>query len=318
MVQIGYALSSEEHTPQDLVRNAQAAEASGFAFALISDHFHPWLDEQGQSPFVWSVIGGIAQVTKTLKLGTGVVCPMIRIHPAIIAQAAATATAMMPGRFFLGLGTGENLNEHILGDHFPEYEIRSLMFREAIEVIRLLWEGGMQSYYGDFYTVENARIYTLPDELPPIAIAASGPSSAELAGEIGDALISTAPKAELIQTFEENGNHRPKYGKLTVCWAKDDAEARATAFKYWRNTAIPGELGQVLATPQHFEQAARMLTEEDVAEKLVCSSDAETHQQALQEFIDAGFDHVYVHQIGQDQQGFIDFYRDRVMPAFSQ
>ena len=175
---IGYALSSEEHAPNDLVRHARLAEQAGFTFALISDHFHPWVDAQGQSPFVWSVIGAIAHATERLELGTGVTCPTTRIHPAIIAQAAATAAAMMPGRFFLGVGTGENLNEHVLGDRWPAHELRLDMLEEAVQVIRLLWQGGSQSHYGKHYTVENARLYTLPEQLPRIIVAASGPSAA--------------------------------------------------------------------------------------------------------------------------------------------
>jgi len=192
MTEYGYALSSEEHPPNDLVRHAQRAEAAGFTFAAISDHFHPWIDQQGQSPFVWSVLGGIAHATSTLKLGTGVTCPTFRIHPAIIAQAAATVTAMMPGRFFLGVGSGENLNEHILGDHWPPAPVRQDMLAEAIAVIRQLWEGGYQSFDGSYYTVENARIYTLPHEPPPIVVAAGGPSAATLAGELADGLWAVA------------------------------------------------------------------------------------------------------------------------------
>jgi coenzyme F420-dependent glucose-6-phosphate dehydrogenase len=164
---IGYALSSEEHAPLDLVRYSAAAEEAGFSYALVSDHFHPWVDRQGQSPFVWSVIGGIAEATEGLRIGTGVTCPTIRVHPAIVAQAAATSAAMLPGRFFLGLGTGENLNEHVLGDRWPEGEVRLEMLEEAIEVIRLLWQGGYQSHHGRHYTLEEARIYTRPDEPPP-------------------------------------------------------------------------------------------------------------------------------------------------------
>jgi coenzyme F420-dependent glucose-6-phosphate dehydrogenase len=193
MTEIGYALSSEEHVPQKLVQDAHQAEEAGFTFALISDHFHPWIDKQGQSPFVWSVLGGIAQATTTMRFGTGVTCPLIRIHPVIIAQAAATIASMMPGRFFLGVGTGENLNEHITGEKWPIYDTRAEMLEEAVEVIRLLWQGGSQSWDGMYYTVENAQIYSLPDELPPIMIAASGEKAAELASRIGDVLITTAP-----------------------------------------------------------------------------------------------------------------------------
>ena len=190
MTEIGYALSSEEHTPGDLVKNARRAEEAGFTFALISDHFHPWIDHQGHSPFVWGVIGGISQATQKLRLGTGVTCPTVRIHPAILSQAAATAAAMMPGRFFFGVGSGENLNEHILGDHWPPADIRLDMLEEAIEIIRRLWQGDQVSYWGNYYVVENARIYTLPEELPPIMVAAVGANAIELAGRLGDGLIS--------------------------------------------------------------------------------------------------------------------------------
>src|SRR6187431_2715982 len=173
-VELGYALSSEEHRPLDLVRNAAQAEEAGFRFALVSDHFHPWIDRQGQSPFVWSVLGGIAGATERLEVGTGVTCPMIRIHPAIIAQAAATVASLMPGRFFLGLGSGENLNEHILGTAWPEWDVRAEMLDEAVEVIRKLWSGEVTSHRGRYYTVQNARIYSLPENLPPIYLAAGG------------------------------------------------------------------------------------------------------------------------------------------------
>src|SRR5687768_14742168 len=188
-VQIGYAISSEEHLPNDIVRHARLAEEAGFPYALISDHYHPWVDAQGHSPFVWSVIGGIATATEHLRLGTGVTCPTIRIHPAVIAQAAATSAAMMDGRFFLGVGTGEALNEHITGERWPETEVRQEMLVEAVEIIRLLWQGGNQSHHGTYYSVENARLYTLPKAEIPIVVAASGPESAELAGRIGDGLV---------------------------------------------------------------------------------------------------------------------------------
>jgi coenzyme F420-dependent glucose-6-phosphate dehydrogenase len=182
-VELGYALSSEEHTPSDLVRNAKRAEEAGFSYALISDHFHPWTDSQGQSPFVWSVIGAIAQATEHLVIGTGVPCPTIRTHPAIIAQAAATSASLMPGRFFLGVGSGENLNEHILGDYWPSPDERQEMLEEAIEVICLLWKGNYQTHRGKHYRVENARLYTLPDDRPPIAVAAPAPKLQSLRRE---------------------------------------------------------------------------------------------------------------------------------------
>jgi G6PDH family F420-dependent oxidoreductase len=315
MVAIGYALSSEEHAPNDLVRYARRAEEVGFSFALISDHYHPWIDRQGHSPFVWSVIGGIAQATQRLRLGTGVTCPIIRMHPAIIAQAAATSAVMLPGRFFLGVGTGENLNEHIVGLRWPPHQVRLAMLEEAIAVIRQLWQGGMQSHHGRYFTVENARIYTLPDHPPPIMVAAGGPRAAELAGRIGDGLIGTAPQKELVQQFEAAGGAgKPRYGQLTVCWAQDEATARRTAYEIWPNAGVKGELSQELPTPAHFEQAAGMVREDDIAQKIVCGPDPERHIQGIRQFIDAGYDHVYVHQVGPDQEGFFQFYAREVLP----
>jgi rhodanese-related sulfurtransferase/CBS domain-containing protein len=195
-VEIGYKLSCEEHSPSALVHYARQAEDAGFTFAMLSDHYHPWIARQGQSPFVWSVIGGIAYATKRLQVGTGVTCPLIRLHPAIVAQAAATAAALLPGRFVLGVGTGESLNEHIFGDYWPPASTRRAMLEEAVAVIRLLWQGGLRSYQGQYYTVENAQLYTLPEQLPPILIAASGTRSAHMAGRIGDGLITVGVQAK--------------------------------------------------------------------------------------------------------------------------
>ena len=308
MTRIGYALSSEEHTPSQLVDNARAAEEAGFEFALVSDHYHPWVDAQGHSSFVWSVLGGIARATERLEVGTGVTCPMIRIHPAIIAQAAATVGAMMPGRFFLGVGTGENLNEHILGDKWPEHEIRSEMLEESLEVIRLLWEGEQASFSGSYYVVENARVYDLPDELPPIHVAAGGPRAAELAGRVGDGLITTAPEGELLDGFRKaGGDGKPTFGQVTLCWAEDRDEAIRTAHRVWPNAAIRGEASQELPVPAHFEQLAEMVTPEQVAEVIPCGPDPEPVLKKIREFEKAGFDHVYLHQVGPDQAGFMRF-----------
>ena len=315
MVEIGYALSCEEHPPNDLIRYARRAEETGFTFALISDHYHPWVDRQGQSPFVWSVIGGIAQTTQHLRLGTGVTCPTMRIHPAIIAQAAATSAAMMPGRFFLGVGTGENLNEHILGHRWPPHDIRLAKLEEAVKVIRLLWQGETCTHRGQHYTVENARIYTLPDELPPIMVAASGQHAAEVAGRIGDGLINVAPVEDIVEHFQRaGGNGKPRYGQLTVCWAQDEAAGRRMAHEYWPNSGVQGELSQELPSPAFFEQAAKMVREEDIAEKIPCGPDPERHIKQIKAFVEAGFDHVYIHQIGPDQEGFFQFYERHVLP----
>jgi coenzyme F420-dependent glucose-6-phosphate dehydrogenase len=309
--ELGYTLSSEEHGPSELVRNARAAEEAGFSFLTISDHFHPWTDAQGQSPFVWSVIGGVAEATERISLATGVTCPTIRIHPAIVAQAAATSAVMMDGRFILGVGTGEELNEHVTGARWPGPEARLEMLEEAIEVMRLLWQGGYQTHRGKHYTVEQARIFTLPDEPPPIAVAASQPNAAELASRAGDALIAVAPDKELVQTF---GKDKPRYGQLHVCYAESEEQARKTAHELWPNAAMGGALGQELATTEHYEAAAELVTEDDVAEEVVCGPDPQQHLDAIKEYEDAGFTHVFVHQIGQDQAGFLSFYAEKILP----
>jgi coenzyme F420-dependent glucose-6-phosphate dehydrogenase len=315
MLEIGYTLSSEEFGPTDLVRFAGLAEDAGFAFAMVSDHFHPWIDRQGHSPFVWSVIGGVSQTTERLRLGTGVTCPIMRTHPAIIAQAAATSAAMMNGRFFLGVGSGENLNEHVIGYGWPPADTRLEMLEEAVKIIRLLWEGDMKSFRGEYFTVENARIYTLPDRPPSVSFAAAGDRAAELAGRIGDGLIATSPDADLIQTFEDaGGEDKPRYGQLTVCWAEDVKQARKTAHEWWPNKAFAGELGQELPLPRHFEQAAEMVTEEDVAGSMPHGPDPEPYVDAILEFSAAGFDHVYIHQVGPQQEEFIRFMEREVLP----
>lgn len=309
MVKFGYAASSEEHTPNDLVEHLVQAEDVGFTFALISDHFHPWVSAQGHSPFVWSVLGGIAHATKTIEIGTGVTCPIMRIHPAILAQASATVAAMMEGRFFFGVGTGENLNEHILGDRWVPFDIRAEMFEEAIELIRELWKGEVTSHWGEYYTVEDARIYTLPKQLPPVMIAAAGPKSAEIAGRIGDGLINTKPDAKVVETFRKaGGGDKPRYGQITVCWAESREEAIDTAYKIWPNAGLKGDLSQELRTVKHFENAIEMVTKEDIAEAVACGPDPEPYVEQIQKFIDAGFDHIYIHQVGPDQAGFFRFF----------
>jgi coenzyme F420-dependent glucose-6-phosphate dehydrogenase len=317
-MELGYALSSEEHSPDVLVRTAAQAEEAGFTYALISDHIHPWIDSQRESAFVWSVIGGIAQATERLRLGTGVTCPLIRIHPAIIAHAAATCAALMPGRFFLGVGTGENLNEHVLGDRWPAPDERLEMLEEAIELMRTLWKGETTTARGKHYTVENLRIYSLPDEPPDIAVAAAQPQAAKLAGRLGDALISVAPDEEVVEAFEEaGGRDKPRYGQLHVCVAGSEEEARRTAHEIWPNAGIEGALTQELPLPAHFEHAAEMVGEEDVAATVVCEQDASAHLERIKEFADAGFTHVYVHQVGPDQQRFFELYEQEVLPELA-
>jgi G6PDH family F420-dependent oxidoreductase len=308
MVEIGYSLSSEEHRPLDLVRWAELAEEAGFGYALISDHYHPWTDKQGHSPFVWDVIGAISQRTDKLVLGTGVTAPIMRIHPAIIAQAAATAACLMPGRFFLGVGSGENLNEHILGDKWPPADTRQEMLAEAIDVLRLLWQGGQQSFDGDYYAVENARVYDLPDEPIQVMVAGSGEKAAQLAGRMGDGYIGTAPKKESVDAFDKAGGAgKPRYGQLTVCWADSEAEAVKTAMEIWPTSAVPGQLSQELALPAFFEQAAELVTEDLIKKEIVCGPDAGPIREKIDEYAQAGYTHVYLHQVGPDQPGFIEF-----------
>ena len=252
-MELGIALSSEEQSPLELVETARAAEQAGLEFGLISDHIHPWIDAQGHSGFVWAVLGAIGQQTESFRIGTGVTCPLIRIHPAIIAHAAATVACLMPGRFFLGVGTGENLNEHVHGAKWPAPDERLEMLEEAVGVMRRLWEGDYQTHRGKHYTVENLRIFDLPDEPIEIAVAAMQPQAAELAGRIGDALINVAPKAEIVETFEHaGGNGKPKYGQLTVCYAKSKVEAKKTAFENWPNVLVEGAASQELPLPEHF------------------------------------------------------------------
>jgi coenzyme F420-dependent glucose-6-phosphate dehydrogenase len=316
-VKLGYTLSSEEFDAPTLVAQAERAERAGFAFASISDHFHPWIDAQGESPFVWGALGAISQRTERIELITGVTCPTTRIHPAIVAQAAATAAQLLPGRFSLGVGSGENLNEHITGARWPGVVERQARLEEAIEVIRALWTGKLQSHRGAHFTVENARVYSLPEEPPPLLVAVAGESSVELAAQAGDGLIGTSPVADSVKQFRsEGGEGKPTYGQLHVCWAKDEEEAKELALKQWPNGAISGSYFLELPLPAHFEEAAEVLHTEDIAGSVVCGPDPERHRAAIEEYVEAGYDHVYVHQIGPDQEGFFDFCEREILPSF--
>lgn len=314
MVRIGYALSSEEHEATDLVRNAQRAEAIGLDFVSVSDHYHPWVDAQGHSPFVWAVLGGIAATTERIDVATGVTCPIMRIHPAVIAQATATVATMLPGRFSFGVGSGEALNEHVTGEHWPQADVRLDMLEEAVHVIRELWEGGLYSHRGAHFTVENARLYSVPDSPPPVIVSGGGPKAAELAGQIGDGFWGMGPNAELVETFRKAGGEGPAYAQVTCCWGTDEAAARRTAFEIWPNAGLTGQLAQELALPSYFEAACEPLTEDKVTENLPCGPDIQPYLDSFRTYVDAGFDHVYFHQIGPDQQGFLDFCERELLP----
>jgi G6PDH family F420-dependent oxidoreductase len=318
MTQIGYTLSSEEHSPTDLVEHAQRAEDAGFDFCSISDHYHPWNSEQGNAPFVWSTLGGVATATDDIDVGVGVSAPIIRFHPAIYAQAAATVAAMFDGReFYAGVGTGENLNEHVLGHRWPEHSVRLEMLEEAVDVIRRLWSGREVSHYGEHYTVENARLFTLPEESPPICVSAYGERAAQTAADIGDGFWSVGPQ-EVISTWEENGGEGPRFCQLQACVAETEDEAVATAYEKWPNSALPGELSAELATPALFEQATQMVSEDDIADgSVITDPDPQAHIDSIQQAVDAGYDHVYTMQIGDDQDALLQMYEEEVLPSFA-
>jgi G6PDH family F420-dependent oxidoreductase len=259
------------------------------------------------------VLGGIAEATDRITVGTGVTALSIRIHPAILAQAAATIGDMLPGRFWFGVGTGENLNEHVLGDPWPEHAMRAAMLEESVELIRRLWTGELIDHDGDFYRVSRARLYTLPDEPPPILIAASGEESAALAGRIGDGLITTSPDQAVLKAYGKSGSG-PRVGQVTVCWAEDEKSARRTALEWWPTAAIPGDNSQELPLPSSFEALAKLVTEDALAEQVACGPDPEVHVARIQPYLDAGMDHVYIHQVGPDQEGFFRFAEAELLP----
>jgi G6PDH family F420-dependent oxidoreductase len=318
VTEVGYTLSSEEFGPRELVDFARRAEDAGFDFASISDHFHPWVDKQGNSPFTWTVLGGIAAVTERISIATGVTCPTTRYHPAIIAQAAATAAAMLPGRFSLGVGSGENLNEHIVGRGWPQTRIRQERLAEAIEIIRELWQGGLVSHHGPHFTVENARLYTLPDAPPPIIVATAGENATELAGRVGDGMFGLVPDPGVIKAFEDAGGEgKPRFGQVHVCWAESEEQASETALAWWPNALAGGSLPWELPLPSHFQDATAWAGKSDIAEDIVCGPDPERHVAAFSEFVDAGYDHVYFHQVGPDQLGFIEFAEAELLPRLA-
>jgi G6PDH family F420-dependent oxidoreductase len=315
-MRIGYFLSSEEYSPAQMIDQAKGAERAGFTGLWISDHYHPWVDAQGQSAFVWSTIGALSQACG-LPITTAVTCPTVRIHPAVIAQAAATSAVLTGGRFRLGVGTGEALNEHIFGDAWPEADVRLEMLEEAVEIMRELWKGGNVSYRGKHYTVENARIYTLPEKPVEILISGFGPKAIEVAARIGEGYVSTMPDADMVREFRSSG------GGDRVCQAGFKAAFAATedagaeiAFEKWPNAGLPGELSQVLPTPKHFEQASQLVTKDMIKESFVCGNDPGAHLEMLGRYADAGFDEVYVANTGPNWQGLLDLYAKEIIPNF--
>jgi G6PDH family F420-dependent oxidoreductase len=318
VTKFGYTLSSEEHGPSDLVRNAVRAEAVGFDFVSISDHYHPWVSAQGHSPFVWSVLGSIAVSTERLHVGVGVTCPIVRIHPAVIAQAAATTSLLLEGRFFLGLGTGEALNEHVVGTRWPPIAVRRDMLEEAVEIMRALFTGETVEHRGTHYEVDNARLFDPPRAELPLVISGFGPEAATLAGRIGDGFWGNAPERDLVEAFEQAGGKGARYAQLNLCWASSEEEARRTVCQTWPNTAVPGQLSQDLPTWTHFEQATEIVSEEDATKHVPCGPEVvgEVVESVLQ-YVDAGYDHLYFHQIGDDQDGFFRFWETELSAALA-
>jgi G6PDH family F420-dependent oxidoreductase len=318
-MKIGYFLSCEEYGPAELIAQAEAAEEAGFESLWISDHFHPWNDEQGESPFVWSIIGAITEVC-SLPITTAVTCPTFRMHPAIVAQAAATSAVLTGSNFILGVGSGEALNEHVIGARWPDATVRLDMLEEAVDVMRSLWRGGYVDHHGEYYTVENAKLYTLPDEPVPVYVSAFGPKAADVAGRIGDGFITTSPDKDMITAFRESGGEgKPVSAGYKVCWGRDDDTCIDTAHRLWANSGVPGELSQVLPSPRHFEQVSSLVTRESTRDSIAYGSSVDRHVDAFRPYAAAGVDVVHISQMGGREpgtnvDGFFEFYRDDVLP----
>jgi G6PDH family F420-dependent oxidoreductase len=314
MAKIGYFLSCEQNGPKELIDQAKRAEAAGFESLWISDHFHPWNDEQGQSPFVWGVIGALSEAT-SLPVTTGVTCPTMRIHPAIIAQAAATAAVQLDGRFVLGVGSGEALNEHILGDPWPSVGVRLEMLEEAVDVIRKLHEGKEISHHGLHYEVQEARIYTLPEQPVPIYVSGFGPQAAEFAGRIGDGFCTVTPDAELVKTFRSSGGgDKPVQAGTKVSWDRDADVALDAAHRLWANDMLPGQLAQTLPRPRDFADAMTLVPRETMGESVATGPNPDDHAKQVREYIEAGVDEVFVQQMGPDTEGFFASWQRDVLP----
>ncbi|MBG0561249.1 TIGR03557 family F420-dependent LLM class oxidoreductase [Actinoplanes aureus] len=307
-MRIGYKLAAEAFGPKELIRQGIRAEQAGFDFVEISDHYHPWLDVQGHSPYAWNVLSALAVQTRTLGLATGVTCPSVRYHPAIIAQAAATLAIISDDRFTLGVGSGERLNEHVVGQGFGSVRERQERLREALEIIKLLWQGGYQSYEGKYLRLEDARVFDLPDRLPDIAVAAGGKAAAELAATHGSGLFATEPRADLVETFQDNGGSGPKYAEVPVAWAPTEEAAIAEAHRTARWSVTGWKVMAELPNPANFEAASATVTLDDVREQFTAGPDPARYVQAVREYTDAGYDHVVLMNVGPDPDGFFDFF----------
>ncbi|MFF3748990.1 LLM class F420-dependent oxidoreductase [Streptomyces sp. NPDC002018] len=317
MVQIGYTMMTEQAGPRELVKHVVGAERAGFDFSVTSDHYFPWLDAQGHAPYAWSVLGAAAQATSRIPLMTYVTCPTTRYHPAIVAQKAATMQLLSEGRFRLGLGSGENLNEHVVGAGWPAAHIRLEMLEEAVEVIRALFAGGYVNHHGPHFDVESAKLWDLPDTPPPIGIAVSGARSCEIAGRLGDVVIATEPRSELLRLFDEHGGSgKPRIGQLPVCYDTDRDKAVIRAHEQFRWAVGPWPVNSELPGTASFDGATRYVRPEDVAEAIPCGDDVNVFVEAVKPYVDAGFTEIALVQIGGDhQQPFLDWAEKTLLPA---
>jgi G6PDH family F420-dependent oxidoreductase len=312
MTKFGYKLMSEEHGPTALVDNARHAEEVGFDFVAISDHFHPWVTAQGHSPAAWPVLGAIAARTERIGLTTAVTCPTVRYHPAIIAQQAATLGILSNDRFTLGLGSGENLNEHVVGAGWPSPKTRQAMLLEAIDVIQTLWSGEEVSHEGEFFDIDRAKLWDLPKKPPALAVAAGGTRAAAIAGEKGAGLFATEAKDALVQSWQKAGGRGARYAEVAISYAASEAEAVRVAHERFSFGLLGWKVLPELPTPSSFESALEHVHPEDVAKRISCGPDPEKHVQAIRKYIDAGFDHLVLVGIGADQAGFMKFWQDEL------
>jgi G6PDH family F420-dependent oxidoreductase len=313
-MQIGYKLMAEGFAPKELIRQAVRAEEAGFDFVEISDHIHPWLDVQGHSPFAWTVLGAIAARTERIGLATGVTCPTVRYHPAIIAQAAATLAIVSDDRFTLGIGAGERLNEHVVGQGFPSVRGRHERLVEALDIINLLWQGGYQSYEGKHLQLEDARIFDLPERLPVIAVAAGGKDAAELAATHGSGLFATEPRKDLVEAYRGKGGSGPKYAEMPVAWAPTEEAAVEAAHKTSRWALAGWRVMSELPNPANFEAASQTVRPEDVAEQFAVGPDPAPFVETFRTYAEAGFDHLVFQNAGPDPDGFLDFFTKELRP----
>ncbi|MFF9020502.1 LLM class F420-dependent oxidoreductase [Streptomyces eurythermus] len=317
MVQIGYTMMTEQAGPRDLVEHVVSAEEAGFDFSVISDHYFPWLRAQGHSSYAWSVLGAAAQATSRIPLMTYVTCPILRYHPAVVAQKAATVQLLSEGRFRLGLGAGENLNEHVVGGGWPPVDVRHEMLEEAVRIIRALFEGGHVTHHGQHYDVESARLWDLPEQAPPIGIAVSGEQSCELAGHLADLVIATEPKAGLLEAFDRHGGSgKPRVGQLPVSYDPDRDTAVKRAHSQFRWFGLGWKVNAELPHPDAFEAATQFVTEDDVASSIPCGDDPEAFVEAVRPYAEAGFGEIALVQIGGDaQRQFLDWSAKTLLPA---